>query len=723
MISKNDDSSNCMDHRAPAEPAIISPSPSLIYRKMMKLFQDGECLTVFDYTRENAFLFSQGDWSMIRRDLELAGVDASCIETLENGFCREIIRAFRVRKELVHYKKVCLHLFEEAKQMEREFKQIMSFFFWNDGDEKEKGMKTQLEAIQVLMPSDVDDGNPSEIETVQLAITRHETGECTLLDRKLLYMMSCGAWMYHIGLQKGIHDSRDLAKAICMSPRHPDGEENDERPIKLQQLPLSMQVYKSLLSFREELPQTSESSVRCDIEQHTMKGTSGAKGLEDILYSVHSKLQWHKNVVDFLRCSICARGGFKALAMIEELELYKTHLLELQSLVQETLKSFQLIHAETIDNMNIKSLNEKEVSNELKSAVERLHIIHFLRGASRACEENLKWITTILSLGLQNSSLYGSNHSRLFVASDDICRFVPNDFEFGSLIGKSRKALDTIFIPCMKASVLHESWPPSMESNRTRIVAFDKYTANEQMLESRAVNMKRFMRCEDCEGLYDNKWVRHNLCSFCEMKRKEQHTGSYCLFQDCKGGKMNSSTYCPHADRCFYCDAPYSCEKFCRLSRGGGDLAIELVESIQPGLVLLDFDRTFCSTKSGASPLPKGKKAKDRFTHSIDHDLRVVVSSNVESAHIITRNSHQKEIQEFLRMNDLPGLANRVHVVPKKVSKGSYINEIFSDELKIQSCLFIDDDLRELTNDPWLCQHKNIHRLLFIRTMSNSNVQ
>ena len=687
------------------------PSPCSFDRKTMKLFEDGRCLTVFDYTLENALLFSQGDWSMIRRDLELADFNEACIEELETEFCEEIIRAFRVRRELIHYKKVCLHLFEETKMMEREFKQIMSFFFWNDADDKEKGMRSQLQAICDLLPSDVDNVDPYELEIVKLARKRHETGECSLLDRKILYMLSCGAWMYHVGVQKGIHDSRDLAKAICMSPRHPNGEEKGERPIKLEQLPLSLQVYSSILAFRRDLLSSTENSVPDNVDQNIKKDTSGTKALENILDSVRLNLNWHETAVHFLRCSICARGGFKALAIVQELELYKTHLVELQSLMQQTLKSFQENHVQSMKDMKISCLNEKGLSDVLGKAVQRLHNIHFLRGASKACSENLKWITMIQSLDLENSFHSTESQNRLFVASDYNYSYLPDDFKLGSLIENSREALDMFFIPCMRASIFRESWPPSTESNRTRVVAFDKYSVS-------GVNMKKFMQCNDCEGYYDNKWIRHNLCSFCEMKRREQHTGSYCLFQDCKGGKMNFSTFCLHANRCFYCDVPHSCE-ICRLFRGGGDLAIELVDSIQPGLLLLDFDRTFCSTKSGASPMPKGKKFQEGFQHSIDHNLRILVTSHAESAHIVTRNSHLQEIKEFLLKHDLPELANRVHIIPKKVSKGSYIKENFSDELKSHSCLFIDDDLRELTNDPWMCTQKNIHRLLFVRSFSN----
>ena len=77
--------------------------------------------------------------------------------------------------------------------------------------------------------------------------------------------------------------------------------------------------------------------------------------------------------------------------------------------------------------------------------------------------------------------------------------------------------------------------------------------------------------------------------------------------------------YCPHYGRCFVYDFPHSCERLCRLSRGSGELATTLVETLQLRLLLLNFDRTLCSTKSGASPLPSGKRVKEGFAHTIDH--------------------------------------------------------------------------------------------------------
>ena len=93
------------------------------------------------------------------------------------------------------------------------------------------------------------------------------------------------------------------------------------------------------------------------------------------------------------------------------------------------------------------------------------------------------------------------------------------------------------------------------------------------------------------------------------------------------------------------------------------------------------------------------------------------------SAHVVTRNSHQAEITEFLRTQGLPNIT--VRVVPKKMSKGEFLKRTFFDQVQASgsneqpaelaandtiepqlnsaaqvesskvTCLFVDDDMLE----------------------------
>uniref|UniRef100_A0A7S0GIP6 Uncharacterized protein n=1 Tax=Proboscia inermis TaxID=420281 RepID=A0A7S0GIP6_9STRA len=207
------------------------------------------------------------------------------------------------------------------------------------------------------------------------------------------------------------------------------------------------------------------------------------------------------------------------------------------------------------------------------------------------------------------------------------------------------------------------------------------------------------------------------ICAQCvSQKKRNESSNVVCLFKDCKGG---TKSYCPHFHRCFICDAPHSCEKLCRLSRGNGEHCIALVDAIRPNFLLLDFDRTLASTKSGGSPLPKKtarSRIKEDYMHSIDSELKIAVFAQQAfgESHVVTRNSHKKEIEDFLRMHGLSDLAANVHVVPKKMAKGAFIRENFLAS-QDKNCIFVDDDIRELSNDPWLWSSKQVHRLLFVR--------
>ena len=698
----------------------------------MNCFLDGE-LSLYEYSLKNALLFSQGDWELIKRDLVLANVNDASIQALEDGPCAELIRAFRIRRELIHYKKVCLHLFEEARKIERELKQAMSFFFWYDNDNIEEGKRAHLEAIIALTKLDCDENNdlsPLHLNVVKDAIERHEIPEsCTLLDRKLLYVIASGAWMYHRGVSKALHDARDVAKAICMSPRHIDGE----RPFKLRadNGSLSMQVKQSVNKAEGEDPldtsrmKKKEKRIKEDgiknyerrdqdnnnsgsINEINAAASKGRIAMSRILDRVKTELNWPEEAIQFLSLSIAARGGFKALSIVEELEIYCLCLSNLPSRIEIVRKRFTASQLNAINSFT-SSLNENVSDETLSAAVSRHKEIHQMHGLLKACRENAKWVSVLNCL---DSKEVGS---RLFVAGDDAasnntCAFVPKGFQLGSFVASSRQILDKILLPTMRRAIQNEFWPPTLGSRRTRVLAFDTTT-----IKTAKVGKKKLQQCNTCSGYFDSRWIRHQICSVCEAaKRHKKQTE--CFFVDCKAGP---DAFCPHFSRCFVCDAPHSCD-LCRLTRGDGEVASALVETIQPKALFLDFDRTLASTKSGASPLPpkkKGRHTKEGYSHSIDPELKLAVLAQQAfgESYVITRNSHKTEIETFLRMHSLPELANNVHVVKKKMPKGEYIREIFSCSEEVGPFLFIDDDIRELSNDTWLRTSPNIYRLLFVR--------
>jgi len=460
----------------------------------------------------------------------------------------------------------------------------------------------------------------------------------------------------------------------------------------------------------------------------------GYAAVQNILERVRSELSWPPEAVDFLSRCIMARGGFKALAMVEELQNYNFYLAQLPAEIESVLEEYNETQSAMVCHL-LKEGFDEVGENDGSAAVNRHRNIHHLQGILDSCRENAKWVAILRQRTrtiCEDSDVIRSTterrlsmNKRMFVASDDIsmaCAFVPQGFQMGNFLKFSRKILNDILIPAMRFAIKVESWPPQKGSRRTRVLAF-----HESSLNDATVGRGKLRQCKSCDGHFDSRWIRFGMCSICEDKRRQKDKNiNECIF----GCKLKSEAYCSHFGRCFVCDAPYSCEQLCRLSRGSGEVAISLVETLQPQLLLLDFDRTLCTTKSGASPLPVNKKniqngfgrqgrGKEGYTHSVDADLRIAIAvqQTFGSSHVVTRNSHKNEIEIFLKMNGMEKLANNVHVVPKKQSKGSYIEETFPIESseEVTACLFIDDDIRELVSDPWMRSNEKIHRLLFSR--------
>ena len=124
-----------------------------------------------------------------------------------------VLTAFRVRRELIHYKKLTLHLFEEARKIERELKACISFFFWFDSDFAARGMQAHLEAICEESNKDGSSfflsPNSSHSNLMKEVSSRHSNPDsCSLLDRKRIYVLATGIWLYHRGISRVIHDAR-----------------------------------------------------------------------------------------------------------------------------------------------------------------------------------------------------------------------------------------------------------------------------------------------------------------------------------------------------------------------------------------------------------------------------------------------------------------------------------------------------------------------------------
>ena len=127
-----------------------------------------------------------------------------------------------------------------------------------------------------------------------------------------------------------------------------------------------------------------------------------------------------------------------------------------------------------------------------------------------------------------------------------------------------------------------------------------------------------------------------------------------------------------------------------------------LVEEGCIDVLFCDFDRTLCTTKSGASPLSK------RVTHTIDAEL-AAAAALARRAYVVTRNSHGAEITAFLAAQN--ARFDDVVVCQKKKSKAT---EIAPRLREGERGLFVDDDVRECC-DASVAAVPGLTRVLYAR--------
>ena len=315
--------------------------------------------------------------------------------------------------------------------------------------------------------------------------------------------------------------------------------------------------------------------------------------------------------------------------------------------------------------------------------------------------------------------------------SDTQAMYYPRAFEkLPAAVDRSSANIELLF-PLFVSCVEAQPWPPAQLSSGGGVDA-EKDTGKDRTsdLRGRAV-------CYSCQGHFSKIWIEMwlnapttpvtnsdtdleegrdgaeaqiqtgevagGVCCECVRRYKEQSRRcAHLLVQELMtataalaGRKKKSvpaasaplpcfTMFCPHRLYCVLHDGAgrgaFSCP-LCALHKGDGGDVLELCSSLvlsspnQRVLLFLDFDRTLCSTKSGADPDPvypldgaTPAPGKQRTVHSIDDELREAVrASGVHQTYVVTRNSHGHSICRYLAKNDCP--VQGVHVVSRKSGK------------------------------------------------------
>jgi hypothetical protein len=593
----------------------------------------------FDHLKNVA----SGSYDLVLRDLRAVLPTSVVVRLQEACTTSRVQEAFGIRRELINFKKICLHVWHSARELERELQQLTTFFYRDIQGDLEGGF---------------------------------EHGE--------KYIVASNALTECRGVLTAIIDARNFVKAICCVPRHPRGE----RPSRLQQLPYSLGMYKMLEQScsdskgGKDIPPSKCTKTEVnymhihsalDAEMRKAVAALSATGVDaegkDEMHFVKGN---EEALASFVESVLIARGATKALCI-------RAELVHFVSVLENLTKTMGTTSAKHDQQQRTVPTRSGDRGRSLRMCTCVLRDLH-------------KWLLAIHTDG-------GCGH--VFVAPDDLSQssnsggsssgsggtsismFMPPDFELVQQLSRVRQRIEASgLVVRMREAIRSQGWPPPLAL-------------------CPAVQGKH--ECTSplkCGGRYSKLWLRQGVCAECELQLRAQ---GRCPFrQSCSsntsssggggggGGSGSYSTrrpfdgFCPHECRCFRCDIVLGWNgcALCGLVRGDGEDVRRRVEQLlqceaeqlamklrakrqveehqiqeqkqlaqkpqevrgstsrcrpkQLLAVFLDFDRTFCSTKRGASPL------HGSCEHSIDPDL-LWVATVCQHCYVITRNVHKAE--------------------------------------------------------------------------------
>ncbi|CAK9010297.1 unnamed protein product [Durusdinium trenchii] len=439
-------------------------------RERLARLVPGKC--VLELTEENILSYGQGDWSLIERDL-FAAFSADLAHFLLNCFRELVQTCLVVRRELINYKKLCLHMWQAGSLLEKDLRQLASFFYC----ELVKGSNS-----------------PEQERYVNIA---NAFNECR-------------------GALAVIFDARHFSKAICAWPRHV----KTGVPWKFEALPESLELWKPLdeaehfLEHHQEMdayfqaihdgsqevpamPRLQKTPWRS--ERQFVESPLASQGLQEILSSVKAAgLELPARADDYLRLVLVARGASKALALRSALGRY------VEALRSASERAKRL--GEQLEELASKSWHGSAISAGLHLHCTRHMLV--LQGLRPVLAEMLRWLEPIQEMR--------ADGERLFVSgAKGAAAFVPRGF--GDLLAPHRAAVKR-FRPLMLTALTGagpSGWPRS----------------------ARPGNQKHVDACRMCSVELSRLWLHRSLCLLCEAKLRSQgccpYGGDRCLRSFC----------------------------------------------------------------------------------------------------------------------------------------------------------------------------------------------
>ena len=452
------------------------------------------------------------------------------------------------------------------------------------------------------------------------------------------------------GLVSGLNDARQVMKAVCCVPRHP--QDYDElKSLKLREMPGSLFMAKALPTCVHVLEKYYPSH-NVDKHLNLIRLPRSGNRVEKLFSAVDAFVGKHSFVPPaecayYIKQSLIARGITKAFYVIEEVEAYILALEAVMRDYNDTLEVLDKIHC-TADELGIDPADRVMV---------QVYLSRF--GSLR---DVLRLLLPVLKRLIEEKGAVP-----LFRGGDDeeVGDRLPSEFAVGQHFA------------------VHEDMVKQYATRMESVLAAVD-------LKSEVSFVRGDSKCFRCQRKFHHLWVMKKVCYWCV---KQWRSRQRCPFRD----KCSQKTFCPHASECFLCDAR-SCEE-CRFYQGSGTDVLQFLRNRGKHIegIYLDFDRTICSTRNGLSPL-EGK----HFVEPALLEVLVGEYPQLKDLAIVTKNSHVDDIRTFLREYGVPSQLN-IRCV-KGVSKATAIEVA-------PNSLIVDDDIKELTDSD--VEKLNIIRFLY----------
>ena len=282
--------------------------------------------------------FWQGSFSLTETDLRATLGPRHAAESTAALVAAGVPDAYRLRKELVNFKKACLRTYHDACKVLETLQRQDQYFFRD----------TSSGHVRGLCALPLRDDAPVDLET-----------------HRAEYASVCHCFQRAKGFVMAINDARDFTKFLCSLPRHPDdaeriGGEGVHR--RLKQMPDTFSGFEALVHAESFLAASRfGDELEPAVRRRRANGEGGDNVSDDRLpphvlraglaavMEAHKRSlpHWPPHVHEFVRLSLVARGGAKALSIRDACQHYYDALVEYQERMSRALDALAVDESRT----------------------------------------------------------------------------------------------------------------------------------------------------------------------------------------------------------------------------------------------------------------------------------------------------------------------------------------------------------------------------------------